>query len=434
MRLFLTALHCNIILVAVFVAFLGSSHAAQAPLLTVTIHQVSEVSQGNTGEFAVTIAPKDKPHPITLRLKCDVGTGKAVFEDDSTAMVLEKSGTVRVRGVVSSDLPGALTLTAWPQETQAPAATAFFDVFPRTPEPRIFFDGLDVTGTHQAVTVGQRIQLTVILHPGVPVQNQHWSIGDPGDYTGGFLHTPFAGGPQPVVREGPTTWFYWAAPGKNRTVSYQLTLTNGVTAQAEVTFDVDGPWSTQVQVDSERVALSQPLPNSSLLGMLDPGISFRARYSLPEGMLRKFIWVQEIQSDVVTVKRNGITLYCVPKSQPVATLGAGLDTVYPYDTHNPTLDNPRIHLPSDVTEYSRVFHARMYLLWSSGLTNSIEVPLGFVDWTFSGEVVLKNAETNEWVLKFGSGGPSNPVAPFTRSHAYPFWNSLVPYTQILTCN
>ena len=67
MRLFLTALHCNIILVAVFVAFLERSHAAQAPLLTVTIHQVSEVSQGNTGEFAVTIAPKDKPHPIILR-------------------------------------------------------------------------------------------------------------------------------------------------------------------------------------------------------------------------------------------------------------------------------------------------------------------------------------------------------------------------------
>lgn len=237
-----------------------------------------------------------------------------------------------------------------------------------------------------------------------------------------------------MVREGPATQFYWITPGENRAVRYELRLTNGVTAAAEVRFDVDGPWSAQVQVDSGKVMISQPTPSSSLLGMLEPGISFRARYYLPEGMLKNFTWVQLIQSDVMTIKDNGIALHCVPKSEPVTRVGAGLDTVYPYDTHNPTLDNPRIHLPSDITEYSREFRARMYLLWTSGLPNSIVVPLGFVEWSFSGNVVLKIAKTSEWVLVSGSEGPDDPVAPFTPSHVYPIWNSLVPYTQILTCN
>ena len=150
--------------------------------------------------------------------------------------------------------------------------------------------------------------------------------------------------------------------------------------------------------------------------------------------MKNFIWVQLIRSDAITVNQNGVRRHCVPKSQPVAAIGAGLDTDYPYDTHNPTLDNPRIELTSDIQEYSRIFHARMFLLWRPGLSNSIAVPLGFVDWSFSGEVVLKDATTNSWVLKSGQGGPGNPAEPFTRSHSYPLWNSLVPYTEVLTCN
>jgi hypothetical protein len=341
---------------------------------------------------------------------------------------------VYVRGITASDQLGALSLTVWLAGEPMPAATAFFDVFPPTPEPRIFFDGLDVTGTHQEVTVGQLIQLTVVLHPGVPVQSQDWSIGNPGDYTGGFLHTLLRGGPQPVLRLGPTTRFYWITPGENRVVTYRLKLTNGATATAEVTFDVDGPSSAQVRVDSVKVVVVPETPDSSLLGMIGPGISFRAAYSLPDGMLKNFTWVQLIQSDAITVNNGGVRLHCVPKSLPVANLGAGLDTLYPYDTNNPTLDNPRIHLTSDIQEYSRVLHARMYLLWTSGLHNSIAVPLGFVDWSFSGEVVLQDARTKTWVLKSGQGGPINPAEPFTQSHAYPSWNGLVPYTEVLTCH
>ena len=63
-----------------------------------------------------------------------------------------------VRGITSSDLPGALTLAAWPERATSPAATAFFDVIAPKPEPRIYLDGMDVTNSRQAAIVGQRIQ------------------------------------------------------------------------------------------------------------------------------------------------------------------------------------------------------------------------------------------------------------------------------------
>lgn len=417
-----------------FLLFVFPCHAAQTSLPSVTIQQTRDVLQDQAGEFEIKIASSEKSRPITLRLTCDFGTGKAVFDDGSLEKTLTASSTVLVRGITSSDLPGALTLTAWPEGARTPEATFFFDVLISNLQPRIFFEGFDVTAAHLSVSVGQRIQLNVTLHPGISVQSQEWSIGIPGDYTGGFLHTPLHGGPQPVVRQGSTTTFYWVTPGDDRRVVYRLHLANGTSATAEVTFAVDGPVAAHVQVDSPKVVITAGTTNSSLLGIMGAGISFRAGYSLPEGMMKNFIWVQLIRRDSITVNENGVRLHCVPKSQPVAGIGAGLDTDYPYDTHNPTLDNPRIELTSDIQQYSRIFHARMYLLWRPGLSNSIAVPLGFVDWSFSGEVVLKDAATNSWVLKSGQGGPNNPTEPFTRSHSYPLWNGLVPYTEVLTCN
>ena len=174
------------------------------------------------------------------------------------------------------------------------------------------------------------------------------------------------------------------------------------------------------------------IPNSSVLGLAGSGITFRAGYFLPEEMLKNFIWVQLIQFDSLMVKTREGTLHCVPKSQPVAELGTGLDTSYPYDTRNPTRDNPPLQLTREAQEFSRMFHARMYLLWTSGLSNSIPVPLGYVDWHFSAQAVSKD-QSNNWMLLYGSGGPNDPEKPFTQSHSYPLWNSLVPYLGPLTC-
>jgi len=160
-----------------FVLFASPCHAAQTSLPAITIQQTRDVVQGQSGEFEIKTTSTEKVWPISLRLSCDLGTGRAAFEDGSLEQTLTGSGTVRVRGITSSDLLGALTLTAWSEGAQMPAATAFFDVLAANLEPRIFFNGFDVTGTHLSVVVGQQIQLTVFLHPGLAVQSQEWSIG-----------------------------------------------------------------------------------------------------------------------------------------------------------------------------------------------------------------------------------------------------------------
>ena len=401
----------------------------------VTIRQLEEVRQGMAGEFAVEISPEEEARPVVLRLACDAGVGRATFAGGSTQIALQRGGRVAVLGITSNDLPGGLTLTAWPEGAARPAASAFFDVLPASLEPRIFFGGQDVTRARQSVALGQAVQLSVFLHPGLPVESEEWIIGKPGDYTGGFLHTPLQGGPQPIVRGGSTTRFYWVTQGDERRVEYRVRLANGETATAETFFDVDGPSSTQVQVNPVTVMIAPgTTPNSSVLGLQGSGMTFHANYWLPDGLVKNFTWVQLILSDSLKVKSRQGGLLCVPKSQPVAEFGAGLDSGYPYDSANPTRDNPPLQVTPDTLEYSRVFHARMYLLWSSGLSNSIPVPLGYVDWSFSGEVLLEDAASNRWQLKSGQAGADNPEQPFVRSHAYPLWHSLVPYAGVLTCN
>ena len=45
------------------------------------------------------------------------------------------------------------------------------------------------------------------------------------------------------------------------------------------------------------------------------------------------------------------------------------------------------------------FSVQMYLMWNSGLTNAIPVPLGYVSWGFSGGATLSNGS---WSIAQGS--------------------------------
>ncbi|HEY2119859.1 MAG TPA: hypothetical protein VGH37_11790, partial [Candidatus Acidoferrum sp.] len=173
--------------------------------------------------------------------------------------------------------------------------------------------------------------------------------------------------------------------------------------------------------------------NTSYLSFVGSGISFRAQYSLPEGFLRNYVWVQLVTRDLMVAKSGGTIDRCMPKSQPIPDAGAGLDTSYPYDSHNPTRDSPPVRLTPESQEISRKFHARMYLLWGSGMSNSIAVPLGYVDWHFEGQAVRKDGIKNEWSLKKGNGGPDDSERPFRPTHAYPLWNNLVPYAGLMRC-
>jgi hypothetical protein len=65
------------------------------------------------------------------------------------------------------------------------------------------------------------------------------------------------------------------------------------------------------------------------------------------------------------------------------------------------------------------FSAKMYAMWDPNLPNSIPVPLGYVQWNFTGDATIANASTNQWVLKSSSAGSNNT---FTQSSSYPQWS------------
>lgn len=400
----------------------------------VQIQQLHQVELGVSGWFAVTISPTEKKLPITLRLRRLAGTGAATFADGSTEVSVEESKDLQVQGVVANDLAGGLSITAWEEGGPDPVATAFFDVVADAPSPRIFFNGRDITDKTESVVVGQRISLNVPQHPSLSVRGESWSIDSPGEYVGGFVHGLLQGGAQPVVRSGPSTTFFWTVPGDHRRVTYSLVLSDGQEVSASTGFDVEGPSYTSMEVPPTEVVIGpSSLHGDSYMSFAGTGISFRAQYALPEESLPNYLWVQLIKRDVVELKRHTSVERCVPKSQPVPDLGSGLDSNYPYDSHNPTRDSPPVELNPAEEEISRAFHARMYLLWGSGLSNSIPVPLGYVDWHFEGQAVRKDVLKNTWILKKGNGGADDPEHPFRATHTYPQWNSLVPYSGSMRC-
>jgi len=407
---------------------------AVSPTPTVEIRQLHEVKQGGSGWFEVKIEPQASPIPVTLRLRRFAGTGSATFEDGSNEYRLPESGHVQVYGVVASDLAGGMALDAWIDGQGQPAATAFFDLIAATPQPRIFWNGQDITDTTQSVVVGQQLLLNVTLHPSLEMRSQAWTIEPQGEYVGGFVHTPTRGGPQPVTINGPTVTLYWVKPGPERKVTYRVTTSDGETAVAGVVFDVEGPSVLYLMVPPVQVTVRPGTePGSSYMDFAGKGILFEAHFYLPEGLMRNYTWVQLVTRDLIRIRARNEWLVCRPKSEPEAELSVGLDSDYPYDWRNPTRDSPPIQLEPESDEVSRSFHARMYLLWGSGLANSIVVPMGYVAWHFEGHAVRKDLLTNAWALTNGSGGPDDAEQPFRPARSYPSWSTVVPYSGQVQC-
>ncbi len=400
----------------------------------VEIRQLQEVKQGGAGWFEVKIRPEEKHLSVTLRLRRFPGTGAASFENGSDEYRMAGTGEVQIYGVVASDLAGGMALTAWIDGEGEPAAIAFFDVIAPRPNPRIFWGAQDITGTTQSAVVGQQVLLNVTLHPSLAIRSENWTIEPEGEYVGGFVHTPARGGPQPVSLRGPTTTIYWVRPGSMRKVTYQVIMDDGERATASAVFDVDGPLLRDVIVPPVEVIVGHGAErSSSYMSFAGAGISFRAQYSLPEGMMRNYTWVQVVTRDVMEVNVGNERKVCTPVSQPEAELGVGLDTNYPYDWRNPTRDSPPMQLLPQAETISRHFHARMYLLWGSGLSNSIVVPLGYVGWHFEGFALRKDLLTNSWTLKEGRGGADDPEQPYRPTRSYPLWNAVVPYLGEMQC-
>jgi len=135
--------------------------------------------------------------------------------------------------------------------------------------------------------------------------------------------------------------------------------------------------------------------------------------STPPG---SFFFVQLVTGDTVIYSRTGATLTCTGTNTP------GLDGAYPYPYNNHTAtDAPQSPLPSTYTNSSRDFSATMYLMWQSNTSGSIPVPMGSVDWSFSGSTTQSNGT---WSTPSGSGSAQSFAAASGIS-SFPQWSGPV---------
>jgi hypothetical protein len=113
-------------------------------------------------------------------------------------------------------------------------------------------------------------------------------------------------------------------------------------------------------------------------------------------------------------------------------MGTGVDTHYPtYQGDVPYLpnDSPSVSLTPVLKELSTSFSATMYLMWTSGLKNAIPVPLGSLQWQFSGDAILTDAKTNQWIIQSGNGS----AGAFQPNTTFPNWPDWVDYSAPLVC-
>jgi hypothetical protein len=279
--------------------------------------------------------------------------------------------------------------------------------------PKILFDGTDITNTTQSVVVGQQIALSssVPLPSGVTITSQSWSV--PGTTVGGFNTGLTNGGPVPTNFSQGSTTFYWVTAGNPLAVTFTAHLSNGQTGAASATFNVEGP--SQTLVDT-AFGTTNILNNKLYLGGsgTNIGIKFTPSSIPPSGYANTFVFVQLLDNLTWTLTgSNGHT--CT---------WSGLDSQYPYP-YPPgittyTDDNPNIGLSTAYTEESDNLSAHMYVMWSSGLTSSIPVPLGYVSWHWYGDAKYINGA---WVVQSTSVVSANA---FQASSSYPSWTTYFP--------
>lgn len=130
-----------------------------------------------------------------------------------------------------------------------------------------------------------------------------------------------------------------------------------------------------------------------------------------------FSFAQLVRSDAITYTVSGSTSTTCPGTP-------GLDGAYPYQNKYGQLvnDAPYVKLFSTYTTESRSFVATMYLMWQSSTPSSIPIPLGYVDWNFSGSS-SEPLPNSTWGPATVSGIAASFV-PVTSPGLFPTWGGL----------
>jgi len=233
--------------------------------------------------------------------------------------------------------------------------------------------------------------------------------------------------------------FYWVCPTTgsgacqypgDAQVTFQYQVSDGTTQQTlstTATFTVSGPTNVNVATKMKPVIihiLNIPHPHLTMqLGNFTGvqgsvnGIDFPATgNAFPNGSGTKatYQWIQ-----IITGLQGTFLLQPGKQIWTLANTSRFIDTDYPYDSEASTADSPDIPLPQNVvlpeSETAESFHARMWLMWDPALKfpsvsgcnpaqpgnqtanpptpatpsqcDSIPIPIGFVDWNWSGDAI-----------------------------------------------
>jgi hypothetical protein len=310
------------------------------------------------------------------------------------------------------------------------------------------------------VYVGQKIAFTgcVPLSVADLAISESWSPTPPtqGTAIASFVVTPVTVGAVTTYQESitdvsPTVCgttqncdfnsFYWTQSG-SYTLSFTYILINGKQNSSTVTFNVSGPtgsnmiqttMNTTGDVQIQLVGTTPPTPklilNGTSVNGVQVGIEFTNNATSPAGNTGTYSWVQVLNSTQTHLLANAGLLSC-----PLAPQ-SGLDNFYPYPPASPTTtnDSPNNVLTANLGELQRSFNANMYLMWkptadpacTDGASCTIPVPLGSVNWGWSGDAINTLSTTtgvNGTTWKLSCGTSANA---FQASSAYPRWNNTV---------
>lgn len=319
--------------------------------------------------------------------------------------------------------------------------------------------GIYSTGTQQVV-VGQQILLTT--NPNLPgnitVTSSTWTVG--GTKIAGYTASTSASVQKVTDADlkNANITFYWVYPTDSAVTYNYCVNIPGLSADdiasklncsltEKATFNVTGPGDAQMTTDPYssvnivQLIISPCLPvdltyfmqygqTSGYFGNQcqnmggetgTPGVLFTAPgSSSPSGI---YSFVQKINHDSTTYSFTAGT------SSENCSTTPGLDGQYPYPLYGDgeAADAPSVGLLPVYRRVSRNFAATMYLLWTSSISNSIPVPIGYQKWHFQASTRNPSAPTKQsWTTPVsqsqGTDGAFVPAASSQPSDGYPTWS------------
>jgi hypothetical protein len=389
---------------------------------TWTLNNGRYEAQWNNGAKAILTIGSFTPQSVLLN-RTDTA--------DSGSRGLTAVYTGQIASTGDKIVNGHVTWT-WPGVPGYPATGTWNASWARAiANVKILLNGRDVTDTTPSVVVGQQINLAVSLSGDATCTLPMWSVE--GLTVAGFealpsFYDPKGGSAVPTdfTKPSETQRFYWVRGG-----AFLMTascMSGGQTLSAQAAFNVNMPNFPIVTATTGSIGIVEREPGERWLQLGTSSTDIGIKFQTVRPSTGAYQWVQtlSIHADLLTPRGN----------HPIV-ISNELDTYYPYNGLKPRdqfyeKDYPGAMLDQNLfTKISESFSAHMFLMWNprlpancilssteagAGTCTSISVPLGYIDWRWSGAAQYAR---KQW--KMIRGSTSTGAGPFVQSTIFPHW-------------